>query len=571
MSDECLLSGNWRLTRSDEEVAAYYEKGWWRKKTHLDDILQNCRKSPDKLAIVAYASGIAKPDKLSYRELGILIDRCASALIELGVERGDVVALQVPNGWECTVLGLAAMRAGAVPNFIPIIYRELQLEFMLRHAKAKVYVVPPHFRGFDHAGLGRKLLREIPTLQHVVVTRDGADGLITFEGFFLDPDRDHDSSAQAEFEKRRLGPDDPSFILYTSGTTGVPKAVVHSDNSACSGARPIAYSLSLTGDDVCFMASTMGHFTGSAIGTLLPLSLGQKIVYQDLWDVHRMLECMNTEGLTWTLSSTAFAVDIIRAQRQHEVRNTSFRGFICGGAPIPPQTVHDMKTELGVDMPALWGATEFGICTIHPLGTPAEQLAGSDGFPVPWMQVRIVDDDCKPVTPGEPGRLQVRGPSVSLGFLYQRELIDAVRTQDDWFDTGDVGRLTEHGGIRICGRTKDLVIRGGENVPVVEVENALLKHPNVAQVAVVAVPDPRLGEIGCAVIVPFGDAPSLAELQKHLEAIGMAKPFWPERLEVVSEMPLTPIGKIQKFVLRERLWAGQPLSGEGAQPRLHSV
>lgn len=561
VSDETCLKGQWQLSRTTEEVSSYYDNGWWRKHTHLDEILRRCKEHPDKLAIVSYRTGVKKSDCMSYRQLAVYIDRCASAFIELGVQRGDVVALQLPNGWECTVLGLAALRAGAVPNFIPIIYRELQVGFMLRHARAKVYVVPPHFRGFDHAALGRKLAKEIPTLQHVAATAGGSGGLIDFEHFFLDPRRDVDSAAQAEFEARRLGPDDPFLILYTSGTTGVPKAVVHTDNSSYSGARPIAYSLGLTATDVCFMASTMGHFTGSGIGTFLPLSLGQKIVYQDMWDVRRMLESINIEGLTWTLSSTAFAVDLIRAQRECKIRNKTFRGFICGGAPIPPQTVHDMRAELGVDMPALWGATEFGICTIHPLGTPVHQLAGSDGFPVPWMQVRMVDEDLRPVTPGEPGRLQVRGPGVSLGYLFQRDLTEAIRTQDDWFDTGDIGRLTDHGGIRICGRTKDLVIRGGENVPVIEVENELLKHPSIAEVAVVAVPDPRLGELGCAVIVPRGTPPSLAELQQHLQAIGMAKPFWPERLEVVSEMPRTPIGKIQKFVLRDRLWAGKPASG----------
>ncbi|HKY23303.1 MAG TPA: AMP-binding protein [Vicinamibacterales bacterium] len=551
----------WQRSCSADERASYHAKGWWRRHTHLDDILGHCARSPDKVAIVAYLAGQDKPEQLSYRQLRIYIDRCASALIELGVKRGDVVALQVPNGWECTVLGLAAMRVGAIPNFIPIIYRELQVSFMLQHAKARVYVVPPHFRGFDHAALARKFRDDIPTLEHVAVTRSGAEGLIHFESFFLDPRRDDDATAAGQFDDRRLGPDEPSFILYTSGTTGVPKAVVHTDNSAWSAERPIAYSLGLTGDDVCFMASTMGHFTGSAVGTLLPLSQGQKVVYQDLWDARRMLDSMNTEGLTWTLSSTAFAVDLIRAQRESRRRNTTLRGFICGGAPIPPQTVHDMKTELGVEMPALWGATEFGICTVHPLGTPPEQLAGSDGFPVPWMQVRIVDDDLRPVTAGEPGRLQVRGPGLFLGYMHQPELTEAIRTSDDWYDTGDVGRLTDHGGIRICGRTKDLVIRGGENVPVVEVENELLKHPKVSEVAVVAVPDARLGELGCAVVVPTGDPPTLAELQQYLESVGMAKPFWPERLELVKELPRTPIGKIQKFVLRDRLWAGVPLEG----------
>lgn len=550
---------SWQRTGDPVDVAAFYKKGWWRKRTHLDDILDNVERMPDKIAIVSYMAGVEKPDTLSYRQLGIYVDRCAAALIELGVERGDVVALQLPNGWECTVLGLAAMRVGAIPNFIPIIYRELQLAFMLRHAEAKIYFVPPQFRGFNHAELALKLKAGIPTLQHVVATRQGAEGLINFESSFIKRRFERDQAFLDEIAKRRLGPDEPYFILYTSGTTGVPKAVVHTDNSAWSGGRSVTYSLSLTGEDVCFMASTMGHFTGSELGTLIPLSLGQKVVYQDIWDARRMVECIETEGLTWTLSSTAFAVDLINAQREAKAPHKSFRAFICGGAPIPPQTVHDMRTELGVNMPALWGATEFGICTIHPLDTPADQLAGSDGFPVPWMEVRIVDDEDRPVASDTPGNLQVKGPSIFAGYFRQRHLTDAIRKHGDWFDTGDVGYMTSHGGIRISGRVKDLVIRGGENVPVVEVENELLKHPSVLDVVVVAVPDPRLGERGCAVVVPRGKAPSLKELQAHLEASGMAKPFWPEQLEIVTELPRTPIGKIQKFIIRERLWTGKAL------------
>jgi len=225
---------------------------------------------------------------------------------------------------------------------------------------------------------------------------------------------------------------------------------------------------------------------------------------------------------------------------------------VCGGAPIPPKAVEDAREVLGLELIAVWGMTENLIVTTTRPGDPVELVSDSDGIPVDWMEIRILGEDGQPVAVGEAGDLHVRGPSQALGYYKRPDLYAAANPDDDWFDTGDVARLRADGGIRIVGRTKDLIIRGGENVPVAEVEDLLLRHPAVADVAVVAVPDERLGERGCAVVLPDGAAPTLTELTAYLDEQGMAKQFWPERLELVDEMPRTASGKIQKYVLRER-------------------
>jgi cyclohexanecarboxylate-CoA ligase len=298
------------------------------------------------------------------------------------------------------------------------------------------------------------------------------------------------------------------------------------------------------------MASTLAHQTGFSSGLLQPLGMGMKVVYQDLWDAPAMLEVVDAEGVSWTVGATAFAMDMIAAQRAKPASLATFRFFICGGAPIPPRVVREAREVLGAELIAVWGMTENMIVTTTRPGDPAELVGDSDGIPVEWMEVRVVDDAGAEVPVEGVGHLQVRGPSQSLGYFHRPDLYAAASTDDGWFDTGDLARRRPDGGIRIAGRTKDLVIRGGENIPVVEIENVLYTYPGMLDVAVVGVPDDRLGERACAVVVTEGPPPSLADLTAFLDANGVAKQFWPERLEVVAEMPKTPSGKIQKFQLR---------------------
>ncbi|WP_279581086.1 AMP-binding protein [Fodinicola feengrottensis] len=253
------------------------------------------------------------------------------------------------------------------------------------------------------------------------------------------------------------------------------------------------------------------------------------------------------------MGAPTFLADLIATQRSTGRDLSALATFATGSAPIAPVLVENAAEVLGCRVYALWGMTENGGVTITRPEDPALRAAESDGSTVPGMWVRIVDAQDQPVPAGAIGRLQCRGAAQCLGYYRRPELYAASMTADGWFDTGDLARDDGHGGVRIAGRVKDLINRGAEKIPVVEVEAALLRHPAVKEIAVVGYPDERLGERACAVVIPAETAPTLADLCGYLAETGMAKQYWPERLELVTELPKTPSGKVQKFVLREQL------------------
>ena len=538
-----------------ETVAEYYQRGWWRDRTIIDDFLERVERHPDATATISYRAGRQQPERHTYAELETLSRRIAGALIDLGVQKGDAVSLQLPNGWEFPALVYGILRAGALVNPLVPIFRSRELEFILGRTKSRVLVVPATYRNHDHASMALDLLGKVDGLEHVVIvgsrsTGAGAEAL-GFEEYFVDRQWEDEPGLDAELEARRPQADDLVQVQFTSGTTGEPKGVLHSHNTIHSGARCIDEVYQLGSEDVCFMASTLAHQTGFGYGMVKPLALGMTIVYQDLWDADQFLDAVEAEKICWTVSATAFAMDIVAAQRRKPRNVDSFRYFICGGAPIPPKVVEEAAEVLGAELVAVWGMTENMVVTTTRPGDPLELVSDSDGTVVDWMEIRILDDDGQPVAVGESGNLEVRGPSQALGYFHRPDLYRDASPDGDWFATGDVARLRADGGIRIVGRTKDLVIRGGENVPVAEVEDLVLRHPAVVEVAVIGLPDERLGERACAVITVEGTPPSLDDLTSLLDDAGMAKQFWPERLEVLAELPHTPSGKIQKFKLRE--------------------
>ena len=538
----------------DETAAAYYERGWWRSETLVDDFLAQVASRPDATALVSYSADGQEPTRHTYRELEVLSRRCAGALIDLGVAAGDVVSMQLPNSWEFPALVYGALRAGAVVNPLVPIFRHRELDFILRRTESKVLVVPDRLRGHDHAAMGMELMGSIDSLQHLVVVGEAREA-IDFMSAFAGTAREDNASLAAALDSRRPGPDDLLEIQFTSGTTGEPKGVLHSHNTVYSGGRVIDEIYGLGTDDVCFMASTLAHQTGFGYGMLKPLGMGMKVVYQEAWDADQMLDAVESEGISWTVSATAFAMDMIAAQRRKPRNLDSFRFFICGGAPIPPKVVEEAAEVLGAELIAVWGMTENMVVTTTRPGDPVELVSDSDGTLVDYMEIRVVDEHGQRVAVGDSGDLQCRGPSQALGYFHRTDLYEAATRDGDWFDTGDVARVRADGGIRIVGRTKDLIIRGGENVPVAEVEDVLLRHRDVDEIAVIAVPDERLGERACAVVATSNSSLMLADLTATLAEAGMAKQFWPEQLVLMNEMPHTPSGKIQKFKLREQISA----------------
>lgn len=485
--------------------------------TIMDDLRAH---PPGKLALVCHQDGGAV--ELTYGELLDRVDRMATLLRGLGVGRGQIVTLQLPNSWQLAALILACYRIGAVPGPVVPIMRRREVQFMLNLTESPVYIAKAEFRGFSY----RRMIDDVdaPTLRHALFVDD------------LElPSPDLGGVAES-------GPGDPAQVAFTSGTTGEPKGVVHTHDSLHAMNRAQADVLHLTEGVVTAMGSPTTHQAGFTWNLFMPLLLGGTAVHVESWDAGRMLDILQERGVTFFMGAPTFLSDLIEAQAARPRDLRRLETFATGSAPIAPYLVERARDVLGCRLYALWGMTENGCVTITRPEDPPMRAAESDGTVVPGMEVRITGE----------GRLQVRGASQCAGYFRREHVYRACLTDDGWFDTGDLARDDGHGGIRITGRAKDVIMRGAENIPVVEVEAALLRHSSVRDVAVVGYPDERLGERACAVLVASSGV-TLDDLRVHLAGLGMAKQYWPERLELVPSLPRTPSGKIQKFALREGL------------------
>ena len=374
------------------------------------------------------------------------------------------------------------------------------------------------------------------------------EGDTSFERRFIDRRWEEEVDADTLFAARRPDPNDVIELLYTSGTSGVPKGVLHTSNTLSSLVDTGRARLGLT-KDIVFMPSPMAHQTGFVYGMSIALVLGTKLVLQDIWSAEVAARRINDERVTYTMASTPFLADLANSPALEVCDVSSFRMFCSAGAPIPRILVENATKRLGAQILSGWGMTENGLVTTTRPGDPDEKIFNTDGAAVDHAAVRIVDPDGNPVPPNVEGRLQAKSAGMFVGYLKRP---DAYESYDDWFETGDLARIDADGYIRIVGRAKDIIIRGGENIPVVEVEEQIYRHPAVEDVAVVAMPDERLGERGCAFVQTKPGANFTFEAMiEHLMDAGMSKTYLPEKLELVEVFPRTASGKIQKFELRE--------------------
>ncbi|MBE9375978.1 AMP-binding protein [Saccharopolyspora sp. HNM0983] len=531
-----------------ERIGEHTAQGHWTGEVSTDHLDAWAARVPDKLAAVD------EHRSTTYRELAEQVHRCAAGLLELGVGAGDVVSFQLPNRIEWLVLHFACTRIGAVSNPLIPIHRDREVGFALQLARSRIVVVPDEFRGFDHPAMVERLRPDLPDLQHLlVVGGESGPGRTSWEEFLATPwERQHPA---AELARLRPDPDEVTLLIFTSGTTGEPKGVMHTHNALVAANRAMAQRVEVDSDSVLHMASTFAHLTGFLYGARLPVQFGATGVYQEVWDPQRFVELIEQRGITHTSAATPFLHDLLSADNlaRHDV--SALRRFCCMGAPVPRPLVRQAGEQLpATDVLSGWGQSENALVTIGVPGDDEDKTATRDGIPLAGMRIRVVDARGRPLPPSAEGRLQVRGPFLFVGYARRP---DTTRDAFDgaWFDTGDLAAIDEDGYLSISGRTKDVIIRGGENIPVAYLEDVLHEHTAVQAAAVVGVPDPRLQERACAVVVPEPGEPEpdFAELQRFLAAKGVAKPYWPERLEVVGELPRTPSGKIQKFRLREQL------------------
>lgn len=516
------------------------ETGHWRDVPLLSYFDQAVADKPELTAIIDCREAAA-PRSLSYGELDRLSRRVAANLWAMGVRRGDVVAFQLPNGWEFVALHLGCLRIGAASNPLMPIFRERELSFMLDYAKAKIVVVPKRFRNFDHEAMVQGLAPSLPSMRKLIAV--GGSGPNSFEAALLADD-------VPNAPEQNMGPDEVMQLLFTSGTTGMPKAVMHTSNTLVANILPFIERLKLDEDDVVYMGSPMAHQTGFLYGMWLPIVIGSTLVLTDVWEKDRAWEVITANKVTFTMGATPFLQDLVQSAKAPPADQVPLRYFVCGGAPIPRALAEQAAQRLAIKVLSVYGMSENGAVTVTPPDAPAEKVFSADGSPLPGVGLRVVNDEGADLPTGEEGRLLINSPSNFVGYLRKPEAYGT--NADGWFDSGDLARVDADGFVRITGRSKDIIIRGGENIPVVEVENLIYRHPAIVDAALVGVPHERLGETGCCfVTLKPGESFDLESLRAYLQKIGMTRSYWPERVEVIDSMPRTASGKIQKFQLRE--------------------
>ncbi len=496
----------------------------------LGDLLRRAaRTSPDQLALVE------GPVALTFAELERRALAFAHALVGLGVGPGDVVTAQLPNWWETQAVMFGTLLAGAVYNPVVAIYREHELGFIVAQARPKVLVAPGVHRGHDHLATAQVVAARQSDPPVIVTVRvpdaDLPPGVVSFEGM---------STGAAVQLPDPPAPDEVALLMYTSGSTADPKGALHSHRTLLHEARQVAQIARLGPADAVFMASPLTHITGLLFAAVLPVNLAIPTILQDRWDAPAAVDLIERHRCTFTVSATTFLLGLTKVYEQRGP--SSLRVFVCGGAEIGPALVEQARQAMGTRVVRTYGSTEFPTFSLgDPYGDPVV-AAATDGHPVPLSQWRIDED--------HGNELLVKGKELFLGYLDPALNAEAF-TADGFFRTGDVVRFDERGGCTVVGRIKDIIIRGGENLSAIEIEDHLQQHPSVEDVAVVAMPDPVLGERACAFVVPAaGTAPSLPELREFLLLRGLAVQKSPERVELVECLPRTASGKVQKFHLR---------------------
>jgi cyclohexanecarboxylate-CoA ligase len=517
-------------------VAEFVGSGHWPNGTLADVLRRQARRRPDHTAVVDGRG------RLTYAALDALADQVASGLRRQGVAPGDVVSCVLPNRSEAVALFYAVARLGAVWNPIVPIYGAREIRFILRQTESVAVVVPAHFRGVDYPALLARLAPDVPALRHTFVLDD------TFPETLLGPTGPPGAGP---------APDDVAVILYTSGTTADPKGVLHSHNTLLSECRSTKAYHGLGAGEVLVMPSPVSHISGLLYGVLLPVVLGATSVLMEIWDADAFCALVARERGTFSAGATPFLQGTLEAAARGRHDLTSLRLFPCGGADVPPELIRRAIDQLGVRSGRGYGSTEFpSITSSAGPAVPAERRATTDGAVIPPNRLVLRDEHGRPAPPGEPGEIWARGPELCLGYRDPALNADAFDA-GGFFRTGDLGTLDADGYLTITGRVKDIIIRGGEKFSAKEIEDLLFEHPQVRSVAVVPLPDPRLGERICAVVVPADPAhpPTLAELVAFLTTREISRRKLPEHLEITDALPTTASGKVQKHLVRAWLAA----------------
>lgn len=520
-----------------ERRAQYTAAGWWNDDT-LGQLLA------DGLDEARANDFVVRSERRPFRgtlgDIDTMARRLATAMAQRGIGAGSVVAFQLPNWAEAAAVFYATAYLGA--TIVPVVhfYGSKELGYILRKTRVQALITTDRFGAQDFAANLEQLRGEpggLPDLEWVAVV-----GEPSFADLL---------DAEPLTTPRSTDADAPALIAYTSGTTSDPKGVVHAHRTIGAEIRQLGGIQ--PGGRPMLTGAPVGHGIGMLAALLLPVWRRGAIHLIDVWDPKRVLAAMRDDDLSSGQGATVFLTSLLdHPDFDLAVHGPKMATIGLGGAAVPI-AVCERARGLGIDCSRSYGCTEHPSITGSSFDDSWEQRCTSDGVVLPGAELRLVDTDGRDVVAGTPGEIWSRGPDCFWG--YTDADLTAEAFVDGWYRTGDVGVQNEHGWLTITDRLKDIIIRGGENISAQEVEELLMRLPDVAECAVVAAPDARLGEHAAAFVRMMGDAapPSLADVRAALGDAGLAKQKWPEEVHAITEFPRTASGKIQKFALRDRL------------------
>ncbi|EFA9089913.1 medium-chain fatty-acid--CoA ligase [Escherichia coli] len=529
------------LTFNEQRRAAYRQQGLWGDASLADYWQQTARAMPDKIAVVDNHGA-----SYTYSALDHAASCLANWMLAKGIESGDRIAFQLPGWCEFTVIYLACLKIGAVS--VPLLpsWREAELVWVLNKCQAKMFFAPTLFKQTRPVDLILPLQNQLPQLQQIV----GVDKLA--------PATSSLSLSQIIADNTPLTTaitthgDELAAVLFTSGTEGLPKGVMLTHNNILASERAYCARLNLTWQDVFMMPAPLGHATGFLHGVTAPFLIGARSVLLDIFTPDACLALFEQQRCTCMLGATPFVYDLLNVLEKQPADLSALRFFLCGGTTIPKKVARECQ-QLGIKLLSVYGSTESSPHAVVNLDDPLSRFMHTDGYAAAGVEIKVVDDARKTLPPGCEGEEASRGPNVFMGYFDEPELTARALDEEGWYYSGDLCRMDEAGYIKITGRKKDIIVRGGENISSREVEDILLQHPKIHDACVVAMPDERLGERSCAYVVLKAPHHSLSleEVVAFFSRKRVAKYKYPEHIVVIEKLPRTASGKIQKFLLRK--------------------
>ncbi|HAP3736357.1 TPA: medium-chain fatty-acid--CoA ligase [Escherichia coli] len=529
------------LTFNEQRRAAYRQQGLWGDASLADYWQQTARSMPDKIAVVDNHGA-----SYTYSELDHAARCLANWMLAKGIESGDRIAFQLPGWCEFTVIYLACLKTGAVS--VPLLpsWREAELVWVLNKCQAKMFFAPTLFKQTRPVDLILPLQNQLPQLQQIVGVDKLAPATSSLSLSHLIADNTPLTKAIT------VHGDELAAVLFTSGTEGQPKGVMLTHNNILASERAYCARLNLTWQDVFMMPAPLGHATGFLHGVTAPFLIGARSVLLDIFTPEACLLLLEQQRCTCMLGATPFVYDLLNLLEKQPADLSALRFFLCGGTTIPKKVARECQ-QRGIKLLSVYGSTESSPHAVVNLDDPLSRFMNTDGYAAAGIEIKVVDDARKTLPPGCVGEEASRGPNVFMGYFDEPELTARALDEEGWYYSGDLCRMDEAGYIKITGRKKDIIVRGGENISSREVEDILLQHPKIHDACVVAMPDERLGERSCAYVVlkaPHHSI-SLEDIVAFFSRKRVAKYKYPEHIVVTEKLPRTASGKIQKFLLRK--------------------